>query len=182
MGTKNIAAIETKRLYLISLTTACLQALFAGDYQQAQALSGGVVSLDWALFKNDWVGRRLSLIEADAEQHPWMYRAIVRKSDNVMVGHISFHHKAPDPFYLKYSRYGAELGYTIEARYRRQGYAAESALAMMDWARKRGVEDFFLTISPNNMPSIKLAESMQYRKIGELMDEIDGIEYLYTSK
>jgi hypothetical protein len=143
MGTKNIAAIETNRLQLISMTTACLQALFAGDYQQAQAVGGFVVSQDCALLKDDWVGRRLSLIAADPEQHPWMYRAIVRKSDNVMVGHISFHHKAPDPFYLEYSRYGAELGYTIEAPYRQQRYATESALAMMDWARKRGVEDFF---------------------------------------
>jgi [ribosomal protein S5]-alanine N-acetyltransferase len=182
MGTKHIAAIETKRLHLVSMTTVCLQALFVDDYQQAQAVGGFVVSQDCALLKDDWVGHQLSLIAADAEQHPWMYRAIVRKIDNIIVGHISFHHKAPDPTYLEYSRYGAELGYTIEAMYRRQGYATESALAMMDWARKRGVEDFFLTISPQNIPSIKLAESMQYRKIGELMDEIDGIEYLYTSK
>jgi hypothetical protein len=52
----------------------------------------------------------------------------------------------------------------------------------MDGARKQSVEDFFLTISSQNIPSIRLAESLQYRKIGELMDEIDGIEYLYTSK
>jgi len=182
MESKNIAAIETKRLNLISMTTACLQALVVGDYQQAQVVGGFVVSQDCALLKDEWVGRRLSMIEADAEQHPWMYRAIVRKSDNIMVGHICFHLKAPDPFFREYSRYGAELGYTIEALYRQQGYATESALAMMDWARKRNVEDFFLTISPQNIPSIKLAESMQYRKIGELMDETDGIEYLYTSK
>jgi RimJ/RimL family protein N-acetyltransferase len=182
MTTKHIAPVETKRLHLISLTTACLQALVAGDYHQAQAIGGFVVSQDCALLKDAWVGRRLRMIAADAEQHPWMYRAIVRKRDTIMVGHISFHHKAPDPTYQAYSRYGAELGYTIEALYRRQGYAAESALGMMDWARTRGVEDFFLTISPQNIPSIKLAESMQYRKIGELMDEIDGIEYLYTAK
>ena len=38
MGTTSIAAIETNRLHLLSMTTACLQALFAGDYQQAQAI------------------------------------------------------------------------------------------------------------------------------------------------
>jgi hypothetical protein len=85
MGTKNIAAVETKRLHLISMTTACLQALFAGDYQQAQAVGGFVVSQDCALLEDEWVGRRLSLIAADAEQHPWMYRAIVRKSDNIAI-------------------------------------------------------------------------------------------------
>jgi [ribosomal protein S5]-alanine N-acetyltransferase len=182
MESTHIAAIETSRLNLLSMPTACLQALAVGDYLQAHIAGGFVVDPDCSLLNDEWVGRRLRMIEADPEQHAWMYRAIIRKSDRVMVGHISFHHKAPDPFLLEYSRCGAELGYTIEAPYRRQGYATESALAMMDWARQRNVEDFFLTISPQNIPSIKLAESMQYRKIGELMDETDGIEYLYTTR
>ena len=174
--------VETKRLYLILLTTGCLQALFTGDYERAQAGTRFLISPDCTLLNDAWVGRRLHMIEADAEQHPWMYRALVRKHDHVMVGHISFHHKAPDPFYSEYSHAAAELGYTIEVPYRQQGYAKESALAMMDWARMQGVTDFFLTISPQNVPSIKLAESMHYRKIGELIDETDGIEYLYTAK
>jgi RimJ/RimL family protein N-acetyltransferase len=182
MGSKNIATIETKRLNLISMTIECLQALVVGDYQQAHSAGGFVVAEDCSLLKDAWVGHQLQMIEADVEQHPWMYRAIVRKSDNNLIGRISFHHKAPDPFFLEYSRYGAELGYTIEPLYRQQGYATESVLAMMDWARKRNVEDFFLTISPQNRPSIQLAESIQYRKIGELMDETDGIKYLYTAK
>ncbi len=174
-------AIETQRLQLKLLPTACLQALHTGDHHQAQLAAGFQIAPDCVLLGNIWVGHRLRLIEGDADQHPWMYRAIVRRHDQVMVGHISFHHKAPDPFYATYSLAAAELGYTIEAPYRQQGYARESVLAMMEWARQRGVTDFFLTISPDNLPSIRLAESMHYRKIGELTDEIDGIEYLYTA-
>jgi hypothetical protein len=62
------AAIETKRLHLISLTAPCLQALFTGDYQQAQAAAGFVISQDCVLLNDAWVGRRLRMIEADAEQ------------------------------------------------------------------------------------------------------------------
>ena len=51
-----------------------------------------------------------------------------------MLGHISFHHKAPDPDLLEYSERGAELGYTIEPEYRRHGYDRESAISMMEWA------------------------------------------------
>ncbi len=99
-----------------------------------------------------------------------------------MVGNISFHHKAPDPTFAGYSAFGAELGYTVELPYRRQGYAAESAKAMMAWARTKGVLDFFLTIDPKNLPSRALAETLGYKKIGELQDEIDGAEYLFRSR
>lgn len=75
----------------------------------------------------------------------------MRKDDNQMVGHISFHHMAPDPDLVEYAQAAAELGYTVEPMYRRQGYARESAVAMMEWAaRQHGVRDFIVTISPDN--------------------------------
>jgi RimJ/RimL family protein N-acetyltransferase len=99
-----------------------------------------------------------------------------------MVGHISFHHKAPDPDLLEYSGNAVELGYAIEIDQRRKGYAKESVLAMMDWANKRGVSVFVLSISPQNLPSLRLAESMGYRKISERIDDTDGLEYVYITE
>ena len=152
-----------------------------GNIGGAEAAGGFVIAPDCSLSGKVWVEHRLKMIEEDPGQRPWMYRAIVRKSDNVMVGYISFHHKVPDPDLLGYSNRGIELGYTIEPQYRRLGYAKESALAMMEWAYRHQVEDFFLSISPDNIPSLKLAESMGFRKIDERMDEIDGIEYLFRA-
>ena len=99
-----------------------------------------------------------------------------------MVGHISFHHKAPDPDVVPYSEHAVELGYAIEQGYRRNGYARESALGMIDWAVKQKVYTFLLSISPENIPSIKLAESMGFKKISERMDETDGLEYVYIAE
>jgi ribosomal-protein-alanine N-acetyltransferase len=178
---REIPAIQTNRLRLISLSRDCLLAMLKGDYKAAGAFCEFTVSPDSSLLRHSSIQRRLAMIEKDPEQHPWMYRAIVRKFDNVMVGHISFHHKAPDPDLLEYSGHAVELGYTIDIGHRRKGYARESALAMMEWANKQKVETFCLSISPGNMPSLRLAESMGFRKMSERMDETDGLEYVYIA-
>lgn len=152
-----------------------------GDRAEASDSGGFAVSPDCSLLGHPSIRRRLGMIEKDPEQHPWMYRAIVRQRDNVMVGHISFHHKAPDPDLLEYSSRAAELGYAIDTSQRRKGYAKESALAVMEWASKQGVETFCLSISPDNMPSLRLAESMGFRKVSERMDETDGLEYVFVA-
>lgn len=119
------------------------------------------------------------MIAMDPEQLPWLYRAIVMKEENTMIGHISFHHKAPDPDLFEYSSYATELGYTIEPQYRKNGFAKESAIAMLNWAKAQNVHTFILTISPDNTPSVRLAQSMGFIKIAERMDEIDGVEGVY---
>jgi ribosomal-protein-alanine N-acetyltransferase len=178
---REIAAIQTNRLSLVSLSRDCLLAMLKGDYVAAGAYCEYTISPDSSLLHHLSIQRRLALIERDPEQHPWMYRAIVRKCDNIMVGHISFHHKAPDPDLLEYSGHAAELGYAIDVGHRRKGYARESVLAMMEWANKQKVETFCLSISPENMPSLKLAESMGFRRMSERMDETDGLEYVYIA-
>lgn len=103
-----ILPIVTNRLQLVSLSLEYLRALCDRDARDGNSVllkgeSRFTVPADSGLYNNPWVARRLRLIEDDPKQHPWMYRAIVRKSDSVMVGHISFHHKAPDPDLLEYS-------------------------------------------------------------------------------
>jgi RimJ/RimL family protein N-acetyltransferase len=177
-----IPMILTNRLELISLSIECLQAMLVGDYAKAAITGGFNVSSNCSLLRHSSINRRLNLISMDPGQHPWMYRAIVRKDDNLMVGHISFHHKVPDPDLLEYSGNAVELGYAIEVDQRRKGYAKESVLAMMNWANKREVTAFVLSISPQNLPSLRLAESIGYRKISERIDDTDGLEYVYITE
>ena len=50
---------------------------------------------------------------------------------------------------------------------------------MMQWAvREHSVHDFILSISPDNAPSLGLAQSMGFEVVGEQMDDIDGLEYV----
>ncbi len=47
----------------------------------------------------------------------------------------------------------------------------------MRWARDvHGVTGFVLSISPANLPSQALAASLGFTRIGEHMDEVDGVE------
>ena len=49
----------------------------------------------------------------------------------------------------------------------------------MEWAHvNHGVKDFVLTISPDNAPSQRLAIELGFSRIGEHIDEVDGIEYI----
>lgn len=175
-----VPSILTDRLELVSLSIECLRAMFAADIARAQASGGFRVPRDCSLLGRPHLERRVAMIIADAAQHPWMDRAIVRKDDNLMIGYISFHHKAPDPDLLEYSACAVELGYGIDSAFRRKGYARESALAMMAWANRQGVSTFLLSIGPQNIPSLRMAESMGFRKVGERMDEVDGREYVYV--
>lgn len=119
------------------------------------------------------------MIEEDPTQHEWLNRAVVRKSDRQLIGNISFHHKAPDPYLLDYADHAAELGYTIESPFRRQGYATEAAGAMMRWAhQEHGVARYCVSISPDNEPSLRMAEAMGFKRVGEHMDEVDGLEWV----
>lgn len=174
--------IGTERLKLVALSVDCLGAMLEGDRDLAGRLGGFLVPSGCELPEGAWIRRRLGMISENAGQREWLYRAIVLKKSNEMAGHINFHHMAPDPDLEAYSDNGAELGYTVEERFRRQGYARESVMGMMGWARDRGVRDFFLSISPSNIPSLRLAERLNFRKIDERMDEIDGLEHVFARR
>ncbi len=174
-----IHSVDTERLRLELLGVEFLQAMVDEDVNRAEDLVSFRISSRTSLAGKIWVARRLRMILEDSSQHPWMYRAIVRKEDNEMVGHISFHHKFPDPDLVQFSDSGVELGYTIEPGYRRMGYARESIMGMVGWARAEQMDaEVFVTISPENQPSMKLAVSLGFIRVGEHQDELDGLEYV----
>ena len=94
-----------------------------------------------------------------------------------MVGHIGFH-TGPAPDYLEpYSPGAVEFGFEVFPDFRRQGFAREASVALMQWARQtHGVQKFVLSISPGNGPSQSLAQQLGFVRIGSHMDEVDGPE------
>ena len=116
----------------------------------------------------------------DAAYLPWSARAILLKHTMHMVGHVRFHTR-PDADYLHpFARQAVEFGYTVFADYRRRGYAEEAVSALMRWAqRTHGIGRFIVTIAPHNQPSTRLAGKLGFQRIGEHVDPVDGIEYVY---
>jgi RimJ/RimL family protein N-acetyltransferase len=98
-----------------------------------------------------------------------------------VVGYINCHTKPGDPYMQTFSPHGVELGFEIFPLFRRQGYAREACIALMEWANQaHRISEFVVSIAPDNRPSQGLAKSLGFIKVGSRMDELDGLEEVYT--
>ncbi len=160
------------------MTPAFFAAVISDDQAQAAQLLGVPIPAAWwpvSAHKRN----RLAQARQNPALLPWMERAIVLRSSQTMVGSIAFHMAAePEPV-RPLGPGGVEFGYTIFAPFQRQGYATEACQALMGWAHQQGVNRFILTISPANQPSLRIAAHFGFVKIGEQMDEEDGLEEIY---
>ncbi|HJY12871.1 MAG TPA: GNAT family N-acetyltransferase, partial [Flavobacterium sp.] len=56
----------------------------------------------------------------------------------------------------------------------------EAAMAVMNWASINfGVENFIASVLPENKDSLKLISRLGFKKVSEVMDDIDGLEYVF---
>lgn len=124
---------------------------------------------------------RLMQLRHNPDLQPWLARGMVLRSRATMIGQIGFH-TAPGPDYLAaIAPSGIEFGYAVLPAYRRKGYAREAATGLMEWARENhGVTRFVLSISPDNLPSRRLAEGLGFVVVGHQADEEDGPEDIYV--
>jgi RimJ/RimL family protein N-acetyltransferase len=122
-------------------------------------------------------------LNKDSSYLPWSARAIILKDERTMVGLIRFH-SSPDPVELReYARDAVELGYRIFLAYRNNKYAAEALDAMVSWAQLHfGITSFVASVAPDNIPSNRLISSFGFVKVGEVLDETDGVEYVFLRK
>ena len=171
------ASIPSERLDLVAMTPAFLRASLdrkIGEAEQELRLS---LPMGWPGELVDLLSLRLKQIEDEPALEPWLLRAMVLRGSAVMVGHIGFH-TAPGADYLRpHSPEAVEFGFTVFPQFRRQGYAREASLALMQWARRsHRVTRFVVSISPDNIASQALARQIGFVRIGSHVDEVDGIE------
>ena len=171
--------IETARLILRRLPRQAIEAGLSGDLQSVEHHLDAKVPVDLA---DDPAVLRFALAElaADPDYLPWSVRALILKESGEMVGHIRFHSR-PAPGYLRpYAKKAVEFGYVVFAAHRRRGYAGEAIDGIMRWAGdEHGIRRFIVTISPGNVASLRLADRFGFRKIGQHVDEVDGVEGIY---
>ncbi len=164
------------------MTPQFLEASIAGDVDAAARLIGLAVPPAW--FEETWLMQlRLDDLRYNAALQPWLLRAVGLRETSTMIGHIGFH-TAPDPEYLReLAPGGVEMGYTIFPEYRRHGYAREACAAMTNWAqRAHAVRRFVLSISPDNTPSLRIAQHFGFQQIGSHMDDEDGEEIVFERR
>ena len=168
-----VETIRTPRLELVSMSSAFMRALQARDLVAAAREVDAFVPEGLADDLDDFIRYRLAQLEADPSIRKWLGRVMVRTDEagpRRVIGTVGFH-GPPD------ERGRLEIGYRVEAAYRRQGFAREAVQAMFDWAAsEHGIHRFIASISPTNEPSLRLAAGFGFFRTGSHIDEVDGLE------
>ena len=163
--------ISTPRLELIPLTPSLLRAVATGALHEVERRLDASIGAGW----QDGVpaARRLKQLAADPSEQPWLVRAMLASTPRRIVGSIGFHAPPDDNGRV-------EIGYDVVAAERRQGFARESIHALLDWAWATGrARTCVASVSPHNAPSLAIVQALGFRRVGEQIDEIDGLEWVF---
>ena len=160
------------------MNLAFMRAIIASDPDGASRALGADVSGAMSDDLADFARYRLNQLEADPSIQEWLARAMVMTDPNGhrhAIGTIGFH-GPPD------AAGRVEVGYRVEPGYRRQGFTRESVRALFDWAnREHGIRTFVASVSPTNEASLSLIRGFGFTQVGEQMDEVDGLEYVFEA-
>lgn len=123
-----------------------MRALVARDVGTAEREIGASIPEGFSDHLDHFLRYRLAQLDADPTILSWLARAMVLTDETGarrIIGTIGFH-SAPD------EQGRLEIGYRIEAEYRRRGYTREAVQAMFDWAAsEHGVHRFVASIRPD---------------------------------
>ena len=170
---KTPTVITTERLRLVPVPPAAMRFFLERRRDEALALLGVAIPDEFASRTDDGFFQiQLDRMKEAPDDRDWMVRLMVLKTAPTAIGNIGFH--GPPAVVGR-----AELGYTVFAPWRRRGYAIEAIKAMLDFAASRGTSSVFLSVSPNNAPSLALAERLGFRQVGVQEDEVDGTELVF---
>jgi RimJ/RimL family protein N-acetyltransferase len=173
----DVPLIHARRLDLVSMSPAFMEALIDGRRQDAEAALGAAIPEEWPDEDDTgFLARRLEQMRRDPEVQPWLVRGLVLRPEKTMIGHAGFH-GLPGTQGLAAGK--AEIGYTVFPEHRGRGYAIEAAEALMGWAESRGIHDFVASVSPDNAPSLAIVQKLGFVQTGDQWDEEDGLELVF---
>jgi ribosomal-protein-alanine N-acetyltransferase len=94
-----------------------------------------------------------------------------------MIGHAGYH--GPPGVNSTQNPDAVEFGYKTFPPWRGRGYATQAATMLIAIARERGIEQFVLSVAPDNEPSLAIVRKFGFRHTGEHVDEEDGLEHVF---
>ncbi|MBX3226662.1 MAG: GNAT family N-acetyltransferase [Labilithrix sp.] len=149
-------SLRTPRLILEPITLAQVEATFAGDRAALEDLARARVPEAWpgrALVERAFCAS-LDAIRADPATRLWGDRLVIATEADggrYVVGSVVFHGRPADGV--------AEVGYGVEERWQRQGYASEATRACVEWALvQEGILAVTATTPPWHAASIRVLE------------------------
>ena len=118
---------------------------------------------------------RLRQMRKDARFLEWCPHAVVL--EGTMIGHAGYH--GPPGVNAKQDPDAIEIGYTIEAPYRGNGYATAAATELLRRAEERGIRHFIACTQPDNEPSLAIIRKLGFVRTGQHIDPEDGLEHVF---
>ena len=169
----------TPRLLLRTMSTAFLEATLDDQLAAAEAIIGLRVPPAW-LAEKPLMQLRLEDLANDPAYLEWSLRAMALRSTREMVGYIGFHTRPNPPYLQPLVADAVELGYTVFPPFRERGFATEAVIGLIGWAHRRGgIDNFVVSIAPDNEPSRAIAARLGFRRVGEHADDFDGFEEVF---
>ena len=161
--------VRSGRLDLVLMPAALLDALLAGDRRSVDRLARYRVPPDFPGAASGLVRLRREQLQIHPAWKPWLLRAMVLREDRTMVGFANFH--GPPGVNDIAASDAVELGWTVFPAYRGNGYATETARALMDWATaEHGIRRFVWSTTPDNGPSLRVHEKLGFLRTGAIVD------------
>ena len=159
---------------IVQLSAAALRALADGDLPAANRASPVPLGEYFVDPESRGLWRmRLKQVEADPASAAWVTGVIWDADRRLSVGRAGYH-GPPDAHGM------VEVGYAVDPTYRRQGYARAALGALLGRAaREPGVRTVRASISPDNVPSLRLVAQYGFVEVGEQWDEEDGLETIF---
>ncbi len=167
--------LVTPRLILEPITLDVVEATFAGDRAAIEDLVRAKVPDAWpgrALVERAF-SASLEHIRAAPLRRLWGDRLMITRTDasdgdgtRLVVGSVIFHGRPDDGI--------AEVGYGVEERWQRKGYASEATRACVDWAlAQEGITCVTATTPPWHTASIRVLERAGLSRVG--IEEHDAL-------
>ena len=149
-------------------------ALLADDLAAASARAGMTLTDFYTSDDIRWLwALREKQILADPESENWAASIVVDEATGEAVGHAGFH--APPT-----ADGMVEIGYSIDPLRRRQGFARATVAALLQRAAAEpAVVTVRASISPTNEASLKTIAGYGFEKVGQQIDEEDGLEFIF---
>jgi RimJ/RimL family protein N-acetyltransferase len=164
----------TPRVEIVQLDAAALRGLADGDQAAAERTSPVPLTpyLAGPECRRVWEIRAEQVVE-DPPSAAWITGIVWDPERGLAVGRAGYH-GPPDADGM------VEVGYSIDPRFRRQGYArAALRVLLARAAAEPGVRTFRATISPDNVASRDLVLAHGLVEVGEQEDDEDGLEIIY---
>lgn len=159
---------------LVALGRDAMLALLDHDLDRASEIAGMQLTDFYTSDDISWLWRiRADQIAADPESENWAASIVVDDATGEAVGHAGFH-APPNADGM------VEIGYSIDPACRRQGFARATVAALLERAAAEpAVVTVRASISPTNAASLATIAGYGFEKVGEQIDDEDGLEFIF---